>query len=149
MKKLQFKTHINAPVEKVWNTMFEDKTYREWTSVFMPGSYYEGSWEKGSDIRFVAPEADGTLSGMLCKIAENILHEFVSIQYVGVITKGVEDTTSDNAKSWNSGHENYTFKESNGGTDLIIDLDTDEDMAADFEAMWPKGLEKLKELAER
>lgn len=39
MNKLHFEVHINAPKEKVWNMMLEDATYRQWTEVFMPGSY--------------------------------------------------------------------------------------------------------------
>ena len=37
MQKLNFKIDINAPKEKVWSTMLEDKTYREWTDSFSPG----------------------------------------------------------------------------------------------------------------
>lgn len=53
MKKLHFSIQIKAPKEKVWQTMLDDPTYRQWTRVFMPGSYFEGAWEEGSKIRFV------------------------------------------------------------------------------------------------
>lgn len=56
MPKLHFSILINTPREKVWEVMFDDKTYREWTSVFMPGSHFVGSWEKGSSIKFLAPK---------------------------------------------------------------------------------------------
>ena len=39
MKKLQFKTNINAPAARVYNTMFglDDKaTYEAWASEFNP-----------------------------------------------------------------------------------------------------------------
>ena len=43
MEKLHFSISIKAPKEKVWDTMLNDVTYRQWTSVFNPpGSYYEG-----------------------------------------------------------------------------------------------------------
>lgn len=37
MKKLHFSTTINAPKEKVWHTMLDDSTYREWIKAFSDG----------------------------------------------------------------------------------------------------------------
>lgn len=149
MKKLHFEIKINAPVQKVWHTMLDDKTYREWTSAFAPGGYYEGSWDKGSDIRFIGKEEDGTLSGMISKIADNKEYEFVSIKHIGMIMHGVEDTTSDDVKKMGDAYENYTFSEENGVTTVKIDLDVLDDWADMFNETWPKALKKLKEVAER
>lgn len=55
MKTLHFTIQINAPRDKVYNTMLglENKTaYESWVSVFNPTSTYEGNWDKGSKIRF-------------------------------------------------------------------------------------------------
>lgn len=52
-EKLKYSITINAPKEKVWHTMLDDKTYREWTTEFNPGSYYEGDRKEGSEIRFL------------------------------------------------------------------------------------------------
>lgn len=41
MKKLQFTTHINAPVNKVYDLMLgitNKSTYEEWTALFNPTS---------------------------------------------------------------------------------------------------------------
>ncbi len=59
MQKLHFKIDINAPKEKVWHTMLDDKTYRIWTEAFMPGSYYKGDWSKGSKMLFIGPGENG------------------------------------------------------------------------------------------
>ena len=45
MKKLQFSIEINAPKEKVWDTLWQDENYRKWTSVFMEGSFAESDWK--------------------------------------------------------------------------------------------------------
>jgi len=151
MQTLHYSIFINAPREKVWKTILEDATYREWTRVFNPAgeSHYEGSWEEGSTIKFVGPDPKtGKLGGMLSRIAENRPHEFISIEHVGIIHDGFEDTTSEEAKKWTPAHENYTFNEKNGGTELVVDLDSDEENAKMFDDMWPKGLQKLKELSE-
>jgi hypothetical protein len=45
--------------------------------------------------------------------------------------------------------ENYTFKEKNGTTEVIVEMDINDEYKEMFEGMWPKALQKLKELAEK
>lgn len=150
MNKLNFSITINAPVAKVWNTMLDDATYRQWTEAFCAGSHYVGDWSKGSKILFLGPDPNtGKLGGMVARIAENRLHEFVSIEHLGMVNDGQEDTTSDAVKSWAGAHENYTFKEKDGATEVFVEMDITEDYKEVFEDMWPKALKKLKELAEK
>ena len=149
MKTLHFSTRIDAPVEVVSKTMLDDDTYRQWTDSFSPGSYYEGSWQPGSEIRFLGDSDENEpLGGMVGVIAEHRPHEFVSIEYTGVILNGDFDTSSEYARKLRGTHENYTFSESDGVTTLLVDLDVDEEEAAMFEEMWPRALDTLKELAE-
>jgi hypothetical protein len=148
MEKLQFKIDISAPKEKVWNTMLEDKTYREWTETFAEGSYYSGDWNKGSKMLFLGPGADGKTGGMVSRIKDNKLHEFISIEHLGEVVDGVEDTTSDRVKVWAGALENYTFKDKNGKTELIVDMDINDEFKEMFEGMWPIALQKLKSLCE-
>ncbi|HET7360664.1 MAG TPA: SRPBCC domain-containing protein [Salinimicrobium sp.] len=145
MKTLHFTKTMDAPKEKVWNTMLEDKTYREWTSAFNEGSYYEGSWEKGSKILFLGPEG----SGMVSVIAENRPYEFISIKHIGLVNKGVEDTESEDAKKWAPAFENYTFTEADRKTTISVEMDILEEYEEMFQKMWPKALRKLKELSEK
>jgi hypothetical protein len=145
MKKLHFQISIKAPKEKVWNAMLEPETYTIWTSEFMPGSYYEGSWDRGSKIKFLIPAGDG----MSSEIAENRKYEFISIKHLGIIKNGVEDTESPEAKTWTPAYENYTFTEKAGATDVRVDLDTDSEFEKMFGEIWPKALLKLKQICER
>lgn len=151
MTTQKFSININAPKEKVWKAMLEDKTYREWTGAFHEGSYYEGSWKKGSTIQFLALD-NGKLSGMVSKIVENIPYEYISIEHVGEVSDGVIDSSSEGVKQWIGAHENYILKEKDGITTLTVELegnDINKDMAKMFEGMWPKALQKLKEIAEQ
>lgn len=148
MQKLNFSIVINAAKEKVWKTMLEDKTYRHWTEAFSPGSHYVGSWEKGSKILFLGPNENGIMGGMVSRIAENKLYEFISIEHLGIINDGIEDTTSDAVKPWAGSLENYTFKDLNGKTELLVDMDINDEYKEMFEDMWSKALQKLKALAE-
>lgn len=150
MHHLQFSIAINAPKAKVWSTMLDDATYRVWTEAFTPGSHYVGDWSKGSKILFLGPDPNtGKLGGMVSRIAENRVHEYISIEHLGMVQDGIEDTTSEAVKAWSGAQENYTFKERNGNTEVLVDIDTTEDWKEMFEGAWPKALHKLKELAEK
>jgi L-rhamnose mutarotase len=150
MQKLHKSIFIQAPREKVWDTMLSDETYREWTSAFHPGSHYRGDWNQGSKIIFVGPGEDGkSEEGMVSRIAESRRPEFVSIEHLGIYKNGVEDTTSDAARQWSPAFENYTFTEKDGGTELTLDQDILEEYKDMFGEMWDKALLKLKEIAER
>jgi hypothetical protein len=149
MTKLHLSQFINAPREKVWKTMLNDATYRDWTAAFNPGSYYKGSWEKGSKISFLGPDpTTGKEGGMASEIEESRPYEFVSIHHIAIIQDGVEQTDSALAQDWVGAHENYTFVEKDGGTELQVDMDIIESEKEKMEEMWKKGLARLKELAE-
>jgi uncharacterized protein YndB with AHSA1/START domain len=147
MEKIRNSILIAAPKEKVWSTMLDDATYKEWTSEFNPtaNSYYEGSWTTGNDMRFLGLEKDGTVSGMISRIKEVRPYEFVSIQHLGEISHGTETRYP----SENQMLENYTFSEKNGATEVLVEMDTIEKYKDMFSEMWPKALEKLKQIAER
>ena len=149
MQKLNFSIVINASKEKVWNTMLEDKTYRIWTEAFSKGSHFIGDWSKGSKILFLGPNENGEMGGMVSRIKENKLYEFISIEHLGVVENGKEDTSSDAVKSWAGSLENYTFKDKNGATEILVEMDSNEEYAEMFTGMWPKALQKLKEISEK
>lgn len=148
MGKLNFSIVINASKEKVWNTMLEDKTYRIWTEAFAEGSYYKGTWSKDTKILFLGPGKDGKIGGMVSRIKENKLHEYISIEHLGEVNDGVEDTTSDRVKDWAGALENYTFIDKNNKTEVLVDLDINEEFKEMFEGTWPKALQKLKSICE-
>ena len=150
MQKLHFSMLINAPKDKVWHAMLDDQPYREWTQAFNEGSYYKGSWEKGSKILFLGPDPNtGEEGGMVSRIAENKPYEFISIEHLGIVQNGVEDTTSEAARKWAPAFENYTFNDKDGATEVLVHIEVEDDHSQMFNDMWPKGLRKLKELAEK
>lgn len=144
MEKLKFKTLINATPEKIWKVLWNDDTYRKWTSAFAEGSYAETDWKQGSKVLFL----DGEGRGMVSRIAENRPNEYMSIEHLGEVKDGVEDTSSDKIKEWAGAHENYTLKKVNGKTELSIDMDITEEYKDMFSQMWPKALENVKNLSE-
>lgn len=144
-RKLRFIERIDAPVARVWDRMFAPDSYREWTSAFSEGSYFEGSWEQGATIRFLGPSGDGILS----TIAENRHHAFVSIRHLAPIVAGVAQREGEAAQAWAGALENYTFRVVDGGTELTVDQDMVEAYEADMREAWPKALRKLKDISEK
>jgi uncharacterized protein YndB with AHSA1/START domain len=146
MKHLEFKTQIAADKKKVWDTMLQPETYKEWVSVSWPGSYYEGKWEKGENIRFLASSGGGTVA----KLVDQKQYQDILAKHIAVIrSDGSEDRDSDIAKGWIGTTERYLFKEKNGTTELTVAIDTTEQWQDMFNDGWPNALAKLKEICER
>jgi len=144
MEKLNFKTVINAAPEKVWKILWDDASYRKWTSAFSEGSYAQSDWKQGSKILFL----DGEGRGMVSRIAELRPNEYISFEHLGEVNNGVEDTTSDKVKQWAGAHENYLLKKLDGKTELAIEMDINEEYKDMFAEMWPRALENIKSLSE-
>jgi hypothetical protein len=145
MKKHEFNTSIDAPREKVWDVLWNDATYRQWTAPFSAGSHAVTDWKKGSKVLFL----DGRGHGMVSRIEENIPNEFMSIEHLGEVKDGVEDTQSEAVKAWAGAHENYTLRDNNGKTELTVEMDITDDFAEMFNNIFPKALAKVKELSEK
>jgi hypothetical protein len=152
MKKLQFKTEIKAPAEKVYNVMLgidNIETYQQWTLVFNPTSTYKGSWEKGSKIHFIGTDENGKQGGMVSEIVENIPNRFISICHCGILDGATEITDGPEVEKWAGGHENYSIEEIYDITIVTVETDTTEDFTDFFMQVWPKALNLLKEIAEK
>jgi uncharacterized protein YndB with AHSA1/START domain len=145
MQRHQFTTTINAPKEKVWQVLWNLDSYAAWTSAFSEGSKAEtDNWKKGSKVLFT----DGKGSGMVAIVEDNIPNEFMSFRHIGELKDGVEDTTSEKVQTWAGSLENYSLKENNGKTDLIVEMDINQEWLDYFLKTWPIALEKIKSLAE-
>jgi hypothetical protein len=145
MQKINFSTSINAPKEKVWDILWDDASYRKWTTAFSEGSYAEtDNWKEGTEVKFLDPKG----SGMISRVAVNKPNEFMSFEHLGEVKDGVINKDSDKVKQWAGAKENYTLNETGGVTTLDIEMDTAEEYKDMFSQMWPKALEQVKALAE-
>jgi hypothetical protein len=145
MKKLNFSIRINAPKEKVWNVLWEDDTYRKWTSAFSEGSYAVSDWQEGSKILFLSPGGDG----MFSVIDKQIPNEFMSFKHLGNVKDGVEQEPQDEeTKNWSGAMENYTLEEIDGVTELTLAMDITDSHEPYFKETFPKAFGIVKNLAE-
>ncbi len=146
MQKINFSISINAPKEKVWKVLWEDSSYRQWTSPFCEGSYaVTDNWEEGTKVLFLSPGG----SGMVSTVATNRPSVYMSFKHLGEVKDGVEDTTSEKVKAWAGAFENYTLKEAGGITTLTIEMDSTDEFKDFFSKIWPKALEQVKVLSEK
>lgn len=146
MENLEYQVVISAPAKKVWDTMLQEKTYRQWVAKSWPGSFYEGKWAKGEKIRFIGAEGGGTLA----EIVEMKPYESVLARHIAVLGPGgVEDRTSEVAKGWIGTTEAYNLNEHLGKTTLRVSIKTSPEWRGMFDEGWPGALEELKKLSER
>ncbi|MEN9549258.1 MAG: hypothetical protein RIR12_1849 [Bacteroidota bacterium] len=146
--KLQFTVQINAPVEKVYQLMLADKTYREWTAIFNPTSSFEGKWETGAKMLFVGIAENGQKGGMVSRIREAKENEYVCIEHVGILEGDVEIIEGPKVQDWAGALEIYRFHQTEAGTYLVIEMDATAEFKSYFETTYPKALQKLKEICE-
>ncbi len=144
MNRINFSVSIDAPASKVWDVLWNDNSYRQWTTVFCEGSYMETDWQVGGNTRFLGP-GEGGMYSTIDGLKEN---QMVSFRHIGEVKDGVNLPLDDKSKTWSGATESYYLEEKNGKTELRVELDITEDHEAFFKESFPKGLEKVKELSE-
>jgi uncharacterized protein YndB with AHSA1/START domain len=143
MTELEFSIAIAAPVARVWDCMFDPLAYRDWTSAFAEGSYYEGSWAAGRRLRFLDPRG----FGMEAVVDEHRRHELIALRLVGELREG--RPVADSRLTREPAHESYRFRATPaGGTDLVVRLQGWDGFLDFLQATWPSALQRLKALAE-
>ena len=141
MKQLHYEIDIKAPRMKVWNVLWDDKTYRDWTSAFAEGSYAISDWNEGSTVQFIDPTSN---SGMSAIIEKKTPGEYMCFKHVAEILDGKEKPYPQGAH----GREKYTLRDEGGGMRLLVDLDAPDEYQTMFDNMFPKALRRVRELAE-
>ena len=140
MTRLNFTVDIDAPRERVWAVLWDDQTYRDWTSAFMEGSHAVSDWKEGSKIQFLDPSGNG----MVAIIEKKKPNERMTFRHFAEIKEGKEQPEA----PWSGAHEDYALKDNGrGGTTLIVESDTVEEYKQMFEQAFPKALQRVKELA--
>lgn len=145
METLEFKIRIKAPVEKVWSVLWEDETYKKWTSAFCEGSYAVSDWNEGDKIHFMSPGGEG----MNSIIEKKIPNEYMAFKHIGEIKDFKELPLNEETEKWSGYMETYRLIPDDEFTDLIAQVDVIEKHIDYFKDAFPKGLEAVKELAEK
>ena len=144
MKNLTFEIEINAPADKVWNAMWNEENYKKWTAAFCQGLNAKSSWKQGERIHFLEPNGNG----MYSEISTLIPNEKMFFTHIGNIENFEERPLDEATKAWTGAQENYTIISNETTSKVIVTLDIVEDHANYFLNSFPKGLAKIKEIAE-
>ncbi len=143
MKKLQFTIKINAPKEKVWDTLWNDTTFRDWAGFIDEGTYLVGELKEGNEVQFISSVGG---FGVTSKIINLISNEFISFHH----NSDTEDFGGkEREEEWTGGTESYLLTETNGVTTLTLESDvppSQEEMSKD---RFPKALERIRFLSEK
>lgn len=145
METLEFKIRIKATPEKIWSVLWDDKTYKEWTNAFCEGSYAVSDWNEGDKIHFLSPGGEG----MNSIIEKKIPNEYMAFKHIGEIKDFKELPLNEETEKWSGYMETYRLIPDDEFTDLIAQVDVIEKHIDYFKDAFPKGLEAVKEIAER
>jgi hypothetical protein len=142
MKELQFVIEINAPKEKVWDTLWQDETFRERAGLIDPGTYMVGDLQEDSEVQFISAENGYGVTSLVAKL---IPGEFLLLKHQAD-TQGSGE--QEREKEWTGGKESYLLEEKDGVTTLTAAFDVPSELENYFKDNYPKALEKIKTLTE-
>jgi hypothetical protein len=143
MKEMQFSIEINATKEKVWDTLWQDKTFREWASIIDPETYMVGDLKEGNEVQFLSSANGYGVSSLVEKL---VTHEILLLRHSADTQ---EVGTQEREKQWTGGQERYSLAEKDDTTTLAVIFDVPPELEEVFKASYPKALERVKGLAER
>lgn len=144
IRKHTYQVEINASAKKVWEVLFNDDTYRQWTNVFSAGSYYTGELKQGGRVHFLTPEG----SGMYADVIVFTPYTNLMFQHIGEVAGFVEKPMDEATEKWTGAIENYILKEKGLVTTLLVEIDIAPESVEYFNDTFPRGLEKVRDLAE-
>jgi uncharacterized protein YndB with AHSA1/START domain len=143
MKEMQFLIEIHAPKQKVWDTLWQDETFRQWASIIDPGTYMTGDLVQGNEVQFISAENGYGVTSLVDKVT---VGEFLVLKH----SADTQDTGKrERADEWTGGQERYELVENDGITTLTATFDVPLEMKEYFQASYPKALEMVKQLAEK
>ncbi|MFH6963913.1 SRPBCC domain-containing protein [Flavobacterium plurextorum] len=145
METLEFIIKIKAPAEKVWDVLWNEETYKKWTSVFCEGSHTISNWNEGDKIHFMSPNGEGMYSIVETKTQ----NEYMAFKHLGEIKNFEEQPLDEETKKWTGAMETYRLIPEEEFTTLIAQVDVVEKYLDYFKETFPNGLEKVKELSEK
>ncbi len=145
METLKFKIEINATREKVWQMLWDDKTYALWTKPFAEGCRAVSDWKEGSKIHFLG----NTDNGIFGEILVSKYPGKITFKHIGNIKDGIEQPLDEATTAWSGAIEDYELTTVGDATILNVTFDTVEGYLDFFKDAFPKSHQLLKELCER
>lgn len=143
MKEMEFSTEINATKERVWDTLWQDETFRQWASIIDPETYMVGDLKEGAEIQFISAASGYGVTSLVVKL---VAGEFLLLRHRADTQ---EEGKREREKEWTGGEESYSLAEKDSTTTLAVAFDVPPELEEYFKVNYPKALERVKVLAER
>jgi hypothetical protein len=143
MQEMRYSIEIQATKERVWNTLWQDETFREWAGLIDPGTYMVGDLQEGNEVQFISSENGYGVTSLVEKLTAG---EFLLLRHQADTQ---EAGNQEREKEWTGGKESYSLAEKDGATTLTVTFDVPPEMEEYFKINYPKALERVKVLAER
>lgn len=143
MREMQFRVEVHATKEKVWNTLWQDETFRQWAGIIDPGTYMSGELKEGNEVQFISSENGYGVISLVEKLIEG---EFLLFRHRADTKEGGK---GEREKEWTGGAESYRLAEKDGTTTLTASFDVPPELEEYFKVNYPKALDRVKILAER
>lgn len=145
MNRRTFSIDIHADKTRIWNALWEENAYRDWTSVFFEGSHrLAESWEVGSHVHFLGPDNGGIYS----RIEAHTPNEIIVFKHLGKVEKGKELPLDEETKKWSGATESYKVKAGKNLNTLSIEIDIMDEHLESMTKAFTQALEKVKKNAE-
>ncbi|MGI9649602.1 SRPBCC family protein [Chryseobacterium sp. RLHN22] len=145
METLSYEIIIDAPKQKVWDALWGNETYSEWTKFFSPGSQMKSDWQVGGKTYFTNTEGEG----MVSTIDSLEKPDQIIFKHLGMVDKdGNEDTQSKEVMEWSGCFEKYILIDFDGKTKLHVEVQTEKSWRDHMDKGFTQGLEVVKNIAE-
>lgn len=142
MEEAQFYIEIHAPKEKVWNTLWQDETFRQWAGIIDPGTYMRGDLQEGREVQFISAENGYGVTSLVEKL---VPEEFLLLRH----RADTQNTgQQEREKQWTGGTESYSLQEKDGTSTLTVTFGVPAELEEYFQINYPKALALVKTLAE-
>jgi uncharacterized protein YndB with AHSA1/START domain len=146
METLSYETIIDAPLQKVWDILWNPQTYTQWTQYFGSGSVMKSDWKVGGKTYFVNAQGEGMVSTIDSLDEPNQ----IIFKHLGMVDKdGNEDTQSKEVMEWSGCFEKYILIDFGGKTKLHTEVQVEKEWEDHINTGFIKGLEVVKNLAEQ
>ena len=101
-------------------------------------------------VKFLGPDEKGIMGGILSSVKEIVRYKEICFEHYGMVLNGEEKTNGEDIDDWVPSFEKYIFLNIGENKILLkVEVELSKKWSVMMNAMWPKALNKLKEICEK
>lgn len=142
MQTQEFSIQIHSTKERVWEVLWNDVTFRNWSGLIDEGTYMKGELKEGEEVEFISAVSGYGVTSFVEKL---VPCEYVLFRQMVDTKESGEDVREE---EWTGGTESYALTEHDGVTTLTVTTEVPPSQEDTMRERIPKALERIQELAE-